>query len=170
MTSKAARHIELHKNLFANGFKTRLSLLSTSKARQIQLTSSLRKCMMALVSVLYVTLSYVACSTLLILPSWKHIMLVSAPISSTILLPWRHGLPWLLARLRIFWHLPLTQSVAWLQQCLIYQVQDASFFKISIIFSLLVLFDVLQFQWLLSFVLSHGIPFWRTVGGCLVCP
>jgi hypothetical protein len=95
----------------------------------------------------YVTLSCVACPTLLILPSWKHTMLVSPPISSTILLPRRHGLSSLLTHLRISWHLPLTHSVARLQQCLIYSVRDASFFGVSIISSLLVLFDVLRFQW-----------------------
>jgi hypothetical protein len=61
-------------------------------------------------------------------------------------------------------------AVAWLQQRLIYSVWDANFFEVSIISSLLVLFDVLRSQWLLSFILSSGVPFGCTDGGCLVCP
>ncbi len=75
-----------------------------------------------------------------------------------------------MAHLCISWHLSLTLSVARSQQYLIYPVWDANFFQVSIISSLLVLFDVLQSQWLLSFVLSSGVPFGCTGGGCLVCP
>jgi hypothetical protein len=44
------------------------------------------------------------------------------------------------------------------------------FLGVSIISPPLVLFDVIQFQWLLSFVLSCGIPFGCMDWGCLVCP
>jgi hypothetical protein len=64
----------------------------------------------------------------------------------------------------------LARSVVRLQQCLIYAVWDTNFFEVFIISSLLVLFDVLQFQWLLSFVYSSDVPFGCMDGGCLVCP